>query len=302
MSSTSKTQYAPEYGSFNTDIVTFLPRDASSDAYRDQVFMNGVYPYPQRIGYEDYTRQKYQLQVALTELQRWVRQSGERILIIFEGRDTAGKSATIKRFMEHMNPKVTRVVALDKPTDIERGQWYFQRYIEHLPTAGEVVFFDRSWYNRAGVERVMNFATEPQIEQFFDQVVQVENLLVSEGIRLFKFYLSVGQSEQHSRVSGRLTQPLDNWKLSPIDLRANELWGEYSEAKIEMFRRTDTETAPWTIIKSDDKMRARLNAMRHVLNATPYSPKSIDIDLVPDPALVAPVCDFISSELRLNII
>ncbi len=295
MSIDPNSQAISELGSFGTEIITHDPTPLSGEQYRNVIFTEGVYPYSHRVTYEEYTRQKYLLQVELTKLQSWVRSRGERVLVIFEGRDTAGKSATVKRFMEHLNPRGARVVALDKPSETERSQWYFQRHIKHLPSAGEMVFFDRSWYNRAGVERVMNFATEEQCALFFDQVPTFERLLVEEGITLFKFYLSVGQLEQHSRVSSRLTRPLEKWKLSPIDLRANELWAEYTDSKIAMFQLTDTAYAPWTIIKSDDKMRARLNAMSFLLNALPYETKTNEFDLTPDPLIVARASEFYSS-------
>ncbi len=219
----------------------------------ERIFRDGVYPYRDKMKRKEYERQKARLQVELLKVQRWVRRSKRKIVILFEGRDAAGKGGTIKRFMEHLNPRGARVVALDKPGDVERGQWYFQRYVRHLPTAGEMVLFDRSWYNRAGVERVMGFCTGQEYLEFLRQCPELERMLVNSGILLFKFYFSVSQDEQAHRFERRNTDPLKQWKLSPVDLASLNKWDEYTQAKEAMFFYTDTADAPWTVIKSDDK-------------------------------------------------
>jgi polyphosphate kinase 2 len=235
---------------------------------------------------KNYEKQKYQLQVELLKLQAWVRETGQRVVILFEGRDAAGKGGTIKRFMEHLNPRGARVVALEKPTETERGQWYFQRYVSQLPTAGEIVMFDRSWYNRAGVERVMGFCSEEEYLEFMRQAPEFERHLVKSGIHVIKFWFSVSQEEQRRRFKERKVHPLKQWKLSPIDLASLEKWDDYSKAKEAMFFHTDTAEAPWTIIKSDCKKRARLNAMRYVLNKLPYSGKDPKNVIPVDPLIV----------------
>ena len=204
---------------------------------------------------------------------RWVKENNERVVILFEGRDAAGKGGTIKRMMEHLNPRGARVVALEKPSESERGQWYFQRYIQHLPTAGEIVLFDRSWYNRAGVERVMGFCTDAEYEEFLIQAPEFESQLVRSGVRLIKFWFSVSQAEQQRRFKQRETDPLKQWKLSPVDVASFDKWDQYTRAKEAMFMATDRPEAPWTVINSDCKKRARLNAMRYVLESIPYSSK-----------------------------
>ncbi len=233
----------------------------------------GGYPYKNLMSRKNYERQKYRLQVELLKLQAWVKETGQRVVILFEGRDAAGKGGTIKRFMEHLNPRGARVVALEKPSEVERGQWYFQRYIQHLPTAGEIVFFDRSWYNRAGVERVMGFCTEAEYEEFMRQAPEFERMLVRQGIHLIKFWFSVSREEQRRRFKERRVHPLKQWKLSPIDLASLDKWEDYTKAKEAMFFYTDTADAPWTVIKSDCKKRARLNALRYVLHRLPYANK-----------------------------
>ncbi|MCR9161474.1 MAG: polyphosphate kinase 2 [Nannocystaceae bacterium] len=268
-------------GAVPLDTSAAVPQDA-----RRNVFVEHAYPYATRIGVRDYYSQKYDLQIELVKLQNWVKETGAKVLLIFEGRDAAGKGSTIKRFLEHLNPRGARVVALDRPTDTELGQWYFQRYLRHLPGPGEIVFFDRSWYNRAGVERVMGFSSDAQREEFFDQVVPLEQMLVRSRVHLMKFYFSVSQHEQRRRFDMRRTDPLKRWKLSPMDLESEKRWDAYSEAKLDMFRRTHTETAPWTLIKSDDKMRARLQTMRVVLHRIAYADKGPQL-LPPDPLLVA---------------
>jgi polyphosphate kinase len=240
-----------------------------------------------------YEKQKYRLQVELLKLQAWVKESGQRVVILFEGRDAAGKGGTIKRFMEHLNPRGARVVALEKPSEIERGQWYFQRYIEHLPTRGEIVLFDRSWYNRAGVERVMGFCSQQEYDEFMRQAPEFERHLVRSGVHLFKFWFSVSRDEQRRRFKERKVHPLKQWKLSPVDLASLDKWAEYTLAKEAMFLHTDTSDAPWTVIKSDCKKRARLNTMRYLLHRLPYKNKdvarlgTVDTLLVGRAALVA---------------
>lgn len=242
--------------------------DELSDNWRE-----GGYPYKNRLSRKTYEKQKYQLQVELLKLQSWVRETGQKVVIVFEGRDAAGKGGTIKRFMEHLNPRGAKVVALEKPTEQELGQWYFQRYIEHLPTQGEFVFFDRSWYNRAGVERVMGFCTDEQYQTFMRQVPDFEKHLIDSGIHLIKFWFSVSREEQRRRFAQREAHPLKQWKLSPIDKASLDKWSEYTLAKETMFYNTDTSESPWIVIKSDCKKRARLNAMRYVLNKLPYDEK-----------------------------
>ncbi len=246
----------------------------------------GSYPYKNLMRRSSYEAQKYKLQVELLKLQAWVKETRQRVVILFEGRDAAGKGGTIKRFMEHLNPRGARVVALEKPTDMEKGQWYFQRYVQHLPTAGEIVLFDRSWYNRAGVERVMGFCTENEYNEFMRQAPEFERHLVRSGVWVIKFWFSVSQKEQRRRFKEREVHPLKQWKLSPIDKQSLNKWKDYTAAKEAMFSQTDTADAPWTVIKSDCKKRARLNAMRYVLHKLPYSPKDVEQIGRIDPLLV----------------
>ncbi len=233
----------------------------------------GAYPYKNLMSRKAYEKQKYRLQVELLKLQAWVKETGQRVVILFEGRDAAGKGGAIKRFMEHLNPRGARVVALEKPTEGERGQWYFQRYVQHLPTRGEIVLFDRSWYNRAGVERVMGFCSPPEYDEFMRQAPEFERNLVRSGLHLFKFWFSVSRKEQHRRFKERENHPLKQWKLSPVDKASLHKWDDYTKAKEAMFFHTDTADSPWTVIKSDCKKRARLNAMRYVLHSLPYDEK-----------------------------
>lgn len=256
-------------------------------------FQSREYPYKTKISRAVYERRKAKLQVELLKVQKWTKETGQRVVILFEGRDAAGKGGTIKRFMEHLNPRGARVVALEKPTDEERGQWYFQRYIKHLPTAGEIVLFDRSWYNRAGVERVMGFCTPMEYLEFMRQAPQMERMLVNSGIRLFKYWFSVTQDEQIRRFERRETDPLKQWKLSPIDKVAVSKWDDYTEAKEAMFFYTDTADAPWTVVKSNDKKRARLNCMTHFLHHLPYAGKDRKILRAPDPRIVGPASHLI---------
>ena len=251
----------------------------------ERVFRDGVYPYRDKMKRKEYERLKAGLQVELLKVQRWVKRSGRRVVILFEGRDAAGKGGTIKRFMEHLNPRAARVVALDKPSDVERGQWYFQRYIQHLPTAGEMVLFDRSWYNRAGVERVMGFCTGQEYLEFLRQCPELERMLVNSGILLFKFYFSVSKDEQAHRFERRGTDPLKQWKISPVDLASLNKWDGYTQAKEAMFFYTDTADAPWTVIKSDDKKRARIAAMQFFLSRLDYPDKDHDVVTGPDPLI-----------------
>lgn len=246
----------------------------------------GAYPYQHLLSRRTYEQNKYRLQVELLKLQAWVKSRKEKVVILFEGRDAAGKGGTIKRFMEHLNPRGARVVALEKPSDVERGQWYFQRYVEHLPTAGEIVMFDRSWYNRAGVERVLGFCSEEEYQEFVRQAPEFERNLVRSGIHLIKFWFSVSQEEQRRRFEERRAHPLKQWKLSPVDLSSLDKWDDYTKAKEAMFFQTDTADAPWTVIKSDCKKRARLNAMRYVLHRLPYTNKDIEAIGKLDPLLV----------------
>ncbi|MHA3084150.1 polyphosphate kinase 2 [Acinetobacter sp. ANC 5383] len=249
------------------------------------------YPYRTRLSRKAYEAEKKLLQIELLKVQSWVKDTGQRIVCLFEGRDAAGKGGTIKRFMEHLNPRGARVVALEKPTPTESGQWYFQRYIEQFPSKGEMVFFDRSWYNRAGVERVMGFCEPQEYLQFMRQTPELERMLVNSGIHLFKFWFSVSREEQLRRFISRRDDPLKHWKLSPIDIQSLDRWDDYTQAKNHMFFHTHTGDAPWTIIKSDDKKRARLNCIRYFLSKLDYPDKNqkltrkVDeqIVLVPNP-------------------
>jgi len=253
-----------------------------------RLFREGVYPYKEKMRTTVYEEHKAELQVELLKVQKWVKETGVRIVILYEGRDAAGKGGTIKRFMEHLNPRGARVVALDKPSEGERGQWYFQRYIEHLPTAGEIVLFDRSWYNRAGVERVMGFCNGTEYLEFMRQCPELERMLVNSGLRLFKFWFSVTREEQIHRFKARGSDPLKQWKLSPIDKVSSERWDDYTEAKEAMFFYTDTADAPWTVVKSNDKKRARLDCMQHFLSQLPYPNKDTSVVRGPDPLIVGP--------------
>ncbi len=247
-----------------------------------QSFETGAYPYQTHISNKTYEEEMKKLQVELLKVQYWMKEQGERIVILFEGRDAAGKGGTIKRFMEHLNPRGARVVALEKPSERERTQWYFQRYIENLPAGGEIVFFDRSWYNRAGVERVMGFCSPNEYLEFMRQCPELERMLVRSGVRLFKYWFSVTREEQLHRFTSRQDDPLKQWKLSPIDRASLDKWDPYTEAKESMFFYTDTADAPWTIIKSDDKKRARLACMQHFLASLPYSKKNNKVVTGPD--------------------
>ena len=249
-------------------------------------FEGGVYPYHRPLGRRAYEAEKAQLQAELLKLQIWAQETGEKFVILFEGRDAAGKGGTIKRFMEHLNPRYARVVALTKPTEKEKGEWFFQRYVAHLPTAGEMVLYDRSWYNRAGVERVMGFCSPSEYLEFMRQVPELERMLVRSGVRLHKYWFSVTREEQRKRFEARETDPLKRWKLSPIDKASLDKWEDYTEAKEAMFFYTDTADAPWVIVKSDDKKRARLNCLRHFLSTVDYPEKDWSVIGMPDPLIV----------------
>ena len=252
------------------------PHESSTESPDDELaagWRDGAYPYKNLMRRSIYEKEKFRLQVELLKLQAWVKETGQRVVILFEGRDAAGKGGAIKRFMEHLNPRGARVVALEKPSDNERGQWYFQRYVQHLPTRGEIVLFDRSWYNRAGVERVMGFCSDAEYTEFMRQAPEFERHLVRSGVHVIKFWFSVSRKEQRRRFKEREGHPLKQWKLSPIDLASLDKWDDYTRGKEAMFFETDTADAPWTVIKSDCKKRARLNAMRYVLHKLPYDNK-----------------------------
>jgi polyphosphate kinase 2 len=246
------------------------------------------YPYDERLNRTTYDHDKRLLQIELLKLQKWIKASGERLVLVFEGRDAAGKGGTIKRFMEHLNPRGARVVALEKPDERESTQWYFQRYVQHLPSAGEITMFDRSWYNRAGVERVMGFCSRQEYLEFMRQAPELERMLVRSGIHLVKFWFSVSFAEQRTRFAIRQVDPVRQWKLSPMDLASLQKWDEYTEAKQAMFFYTDTADAPWTVVKSNDKKRARLEAMRFVLHRFEYADKDHEVVGMPDPLIVGP--------------
>jgi polyphosphate kinase 2 len=244
--------------------------------------MEGSPPYTERLRSKEYEHTLLDLQIELAKVQRWIKEERERVLVIFEGRDAAGKGGAIRRFTEFLNPRGARVVALPKPSDSEVGQWYFQRYVGHLPAAGEVVFFDRSWYNRAGVERVMGFCTAREYVEFMRQAPELERSLVTSGLRLFKLWFTVSREEQSRRFEHRKTDPLRQWKLSQIDLQAQDRWDDYTEARNAVLTLTDTRDAPWTIVNSNDKRRARLEAIRHVLSELPYANKDTNVARAPD--------------------
>jgi polyphosphate kinase 2 len=264
-----------------------------------RLFESGENPYKTKMREAAYLEHLLELQRELLKAQRWVEATGQRIVLLFEGRDAAGKGGTIKRFTEHMNPRTARVVALQKPTERERTQWYFQRYIAHLPAAGEIVLFDRSWYNRAGVERVMGFCSPTEYLEFMRQCPDLERMMVRSGITLVKYWFSVSREEQRARFMARQTDPLKQWKLSPIDRASLDKWDDYTEAKEAMFFYTDTADAPWTIVKSDDKRRARLNAMQHLLAALPYEGKDHSLVTGPDPLIVGSSAHVIGTDAHI---
>ncbi|MFE9252701.1 polyphosphate kinase 2 [Streptomyces sp. NPDC007088] len=246
------------------------------------------YPYERKMGRGAYDKRKRVLQIEMLKVQRWVKDTGQRLVVVCEGRDAAGKGGTIQRFTERLNPRGARVVALEKPTEREAGQWYFQRYVSQLPSAGEIVFFDRSWYNRAGVERVMGFCTTEEYEHFLRQTPDFERMLTDDGVILVKFWFSVSRAEQRTRFAIRQIDPVRQWKLSPIDLASLDRWDDYTEAKIDMFRATDTDAAPWTVVKNNDKRRGRLEAMRSLLDRLDYPAKDHKAVGTPDSRIVGP--------------
>ena len=264
---------------FKGAISAYFSREAPK-AVRDAIkradgndILNPSYPYSEELKRKTYEAEMKGLQIELARMQAWLRDSGQRVVVLMEGRDAAGKGSTIQRFTQNLNPRGARVVALTKPTDTERGQWYFQRYIDHLPSNGEIVFYDRSWYNRGVVEKVFGFCTDGERERFFEQVGPFENSLVGDGIRMFKFWLNVGRAEQLRRFMDREKDPLKQWKLSQIDVDGLKRWDAYSDAIRETLSRSHSAAAPWTVIRSDDKRRARLNAIRTVLTALDYAGK-----------------------------
>lgn len=262
----------------------------------EESLRSSEYPYKTKMTRKVYEEHKQELQIELLKVQKWVKETGQKIMVLFEGRDAAGKGGTIKRFMEHLNPRGARVVALEKPTEDESGQWYFQRYIKHLPTRGEIVLFDRSWYNRAGVERVMNFCKPNEYLEFMRQVPQLERMLTRSGIRLYKYWFSVSQKEQQARFLKRKASLLKQWKLSPIDVQSLDKWEDYTEAKEAMFFYTNTADAPWTVVKSDDKKRARINCMKHFLWSLDYPDKNLKTVRAPDPLLVGQAASIIEND------
>jgi polyphosphate kinase len=264
------------------DPILVWPDGTPVDTWRED------YPYDERLSRDVYEREKRLLQIELVKLQNWVKDTGQKIVIVFEGRDAAGKGGTIKRFTEHLNPRGARVVALEKPTENERTQWYFQRYVTHLPHAGEIVMFDRSWYNRAGVERVMGFCTPEEYLEFMREAPDFERMLVRSDLSLTKFWFSVTRTEQRTRFVIRQVDPVRQWKLSPMDIESLDKWDDYTEAKEAMFFYTDTEDAPWTVVKSNDKKRARLEAMRHILEQYDYDGKDAEIVAKPDRKIIGP--------------
>ena len=278
----------------------FIKKIRKDPAAIENLFKEGNYPYTDRIGRRTYSDEKAKLQIELLKVQNWVKMTGEKIVVIFEGRDAAGKGGTIKRFMEHLNPRAAKVVALEKPTEREKGQWYFQRYIEHLPTSGEILFLDRSWYNRAGVERVMGFCSTDEYQEFMHMCPQFERMMVNSGIKLFKYYFSVTKKEQRNRFDSRMSDPLKQWKMSPVDLAAINLWDEYKRTKEAMFYYTDTEECPWSIVKSDDKKRARLNCMQDFLSRLDYTGKDPSAITGPDPLIVGSPKQVLAKDLDLD--
>jgi len=257
---------------------------------------NGQYPYAEKMKLAEYEREKYLLQIELLKVQKWAKEQGKKIVMIFEGRDAAGKGGTIKRFTEHLNPRIARVIALEKPSERELGEWYFQRYIRHLPSKGELLMYDRSWYNRAGVEKVMGFCSDRDHLEFMRQAPVFERMLVNSDTILFKFWFSVTRQEQLRRFHSRKHDPLKQWKLSPIDVASLERWDEYTEARRSMFFNTDTADAPWTVVKSDDKKRARINCIRFFLNKLDYPDKDTSVVFPPDELIVGPVAKLYDDE------
>jgi polyphosphate kinase 2 len=272
-----------------------MPNDAPNSGESP---VDGPYPYEEMMKKRLYYETLEKLQIELLRVQDWVKREGQKIIIVFEGRDAAGKGGTIKRFREHLNPRGARLVALSAPDDTERGQWYFQRYVANLPTHGEIVFFDRSWYNRAGVEPVMGFCTPQDYQRFIHQVSGFEQAIIESGVHLFKLWFDVGRKEQRERIKARESDPLKRWKISPMDYESMKRWDDYTKARDGMFLYTNTGHAPWTIIRSNDKKRARIGAMLTVLNALPYPEKDTEVVQAPDPLIVGSVDEMISLEGR----
>ena len=258
-----------------------LPREID-----DAALTSGAFPYQEKLGRQTYAKELERLQIELIKLQASLQKRGGRLVVLFEGRDAAGKGSTIKRFMAHLNPRRARAVALSKPTEVEAGQWYFQRYVPHLPAAGDIVLFDRSWYNRAGVEKVMGFCTAEQLADFLREAPQFEGMLTRDGIHLFKLYLDIGREMQLKRFHRRRHDPLRRWKITPIDLAAMAKWDDYTKAKEDMFRFTHTAASPWTVIRANDKRRTRLEAIRSVLYALDYEGKQEPVVGKPDVNIV----------------
>ncbi len=288
--STSPTEPPPSESSSpaepTSSTISTAPKGAAADA-EAETWRQG-YPYTEKMSRKEYERTKRDLQIELLKLQNWVKDTGQKLVLLFEGRDAAGKGGTIKRITEHLNPRGARVVALEKPSERERTQWYFQRYIAHLPAAGEIVLFDRSWYNRAGVERVMQFCTPGEYLEFMREAPEFERMLTRSGIHLVKLWFSVSQAEQRTRFAAREVDAVRQWKLSPMDLASLDKWDAYTEAKEAMFFYTDTADAPWTVIKSNDKKRARIATLHHILHSLDYADKDTDLVGSPDPLIVGP--------------
>ncbi|MGD9869409.1 MAG: polyphosphate kinase 2 [Hyphomicrobiales bacterium] len=279
---------APDFPEFDLDAP--LPESIDKAALR-----SGGYPYDKRMKTKKYEKKLHRLQIELLKMQDWARARGERVVIVFEGRDAAGKGGTIKRFMQHLNPRHARAVALSKPTEAEQGQWYFQRYVPHLPTAGDIVMFDRSWYNRAGVERVMGFCAPEQVEKFYDEVPVFEGALARDGIHFFKLWLTIGREMQLKRLHARRKDPLKRWKLTDIDMAAIHLWEDYSRARDDMFRHTHREETPWTVVRANDKRRTRIAAISYVLSKLDYTGKDADAVGTPDPDIIDSSNEFLAS-------
>ena len=278
------------------ELVTFdLDDKTLPGVIEENAFQSGDYPHDKKLSRKKYEEELYSLQLELGKVQAWLQDTGERIVIVFEGRDAAGKGGTINAFRQYLNPRHAKVVALSKPSDTERGQWYFQRYACHLPTSGEMVMFDRSWYNRAGVEPVMGFCSPEQHKHFLKEAPQFEEMLVNDGIHFFKFWLNVGQEMQLTRFHDRRQNPLKSWKLSPIDIKALSKWDDYTDVRDMMLAQTHTKYAPWTIVRSNDKKRARLNAIKHFLQQIDYAGKDAKVIGKTDPEVLGSGPDFLNA-------
>lgn len=260
---------------------------------RDAAMQSGNYPYGDKLPRKTYERELRALQIELVKVQAWAQETGARLVLVFEGRDAAGKGGTINAIRAYINPRNARIAALPKPTERERGQWYFQRYIAHLPTSGELVLFDRSWYNRAGVEPVMGFCTPEQHRIFLQEAPKFEQMLVDENIHLFKFWLNIGREMQMKRFHDRAHDPLKQWKLSPMDVASLDKWGDYTEKRNLMLKMTHAQATPWTIVRSNDKRRARLNSIRHVLTSLDYDRKDVEAIGKIDPLILGQGPDFL---------